>query len=69
MEKFTDAIGNSITLALERIFWLGLGVYFFLAILTSLIRGNKERKERRSDSPKELENIPKNLQKKTRNLN
>ena len=42
MEQITEAIGNSTTLLIERIFWLCLGAFLVLAITTSLIRGSKE---------------------------
>ena len=43
MEQVTDAIGNPTALLIERVFWLGLGGFLGLAIITSLIRGLKER--------------------------
>ena len=39
MEQVTDAIGNPTALLVERIFWLGLGAFLGLAIITSLLRG------------------------------
>tara|TARA_B100000965_G_scaffold406390_1_gene445068 strand:+ start:250 stop:456 length:207 start_codon:yes stop_codon:yes gene_type:complete len=44
MEQVTDVIGNPIALLLERIFWLGLGGFLGLAIITSIIRGLNENK-------------------------
>ncbi len=38
MEIHTDLIGNPITLLLERIFWLFLGMFFFSALFFSFIR-------------------------------
>ena len=43
MEQVTYAIGNPTSLLVERIFWLGLGGFFGLAIITSFLRGLKER--------------------------
>ncbi len=39
MEQVTDVIGNPTALLVERIFWLGLGAFLGLAIITSLLRG------------------------------
>ena len=44
MEQVTSAIGNPTALLVERIFWLGLGAFLGLAIITSLLRGLKESK-------------------------
>tara|TARA_B100000700_G_C14456609_1_gene584099 strand:+ start:254 stop:466 length:213 start_codon:yes stop_codon:yes gene_type:complete len=58
MEQVTDAIGNPTTLLIERLFWLGLGSFFGLAITRSLIRGLKERKKKPPlVSPNQLENL------------
>ena len=46
MNQLTDAIGNPTALLVERIFWFGLGVFFGLALITSLLRGLKERKSK-----------------------
>ncbi len=46
MEQLTDAIGNPTALLVERIFWLGLGAFLGLAIITSLLRGLKEGKNK-----------------------
>ena len=44
MEQVPDAIGNPTALLVARIFWLGLGAFLGLAIITSLLRGLKESK-------------------------
>ncbi len=46
MEQTTDAIGNSTALIIERIFWLGLGAFLGLTLITSILRGLKERKNK-----------------------
>ena len=60
MEQVTDAIGNPTALLVERIFWLGLGGFLGLAIITSFLRGLKEGKnKKRLVSPNQLENLAK----------
>ena len=60
MEQLTDAIGNPTALLVERIFWLGLGAFLGLAIITSLLRALKEGKNKTSPvSPDQLENLAK----------
>ena len=60
MEQVTDAIGNPTALLVERIFWLGLGAFLGLAIITSLLRGLKEGKNKTTPvSPDRLENLAK----------
>ena len=60
MEQITDAIGNPTALLVERIFWLGLGVFLGLAIITSLLRGFKESKNKATlVSPDQLEDLAK----------
>ena len=60
MEQVTDAIGYPTALLVERIFWLGLGAFFGLAIITSLIRGLKDRSNKTTPvSPNQLENLAK----------
>ena len=60
MEQVTDAIGNPPALLVERIFWLGLGAFLGLAIITSLLRGLKESKNKTTPiSPDQLENLAK----------
>ena len=43
MEQTTYAIGNPSTLLLERLFWLGIGGFLGLALVTSFIRALKEK--------------------------
>jgi len=60
MEQVTDAIGNPAALLVERIFWLGLGAFLGLSIITSFLRGLKERKNKTTPvSPDQLENLAK----------
>ena len=60
MEQVTDAIGNPTALLIERIFWFGIGAFLGLAIITSFLRGLKERKNKTTPvSPDQLENIAK----------
>jgi len=44
MEQLTDGLGNPTALLIERIFWLALGGYFVLAIISSMIKGLNENK-------------------------
>ena len=58
MEQVSYAIGNPTSLFIERIFWLGLGAFLGLAIITSFLRGLKERKNKiKPISPDQLENL------------
>ena len=60
MEQVTYAIGNPTALLVERIFWLGLGAFLGLAIITSFLRGLKEGKNKTTQfSPDQLENLAK----------
>ena len=60
MEQISEVVGNPISILIERIFWLVLGCFFGLSILTSLIKGLKERKNKtKSISAKDLENLGK----------
>ena len=60
MEQVTSAIGNPTALLVERIFWLGLGAFLGLAIITSLLKGLKEGKDKTTAvSPDQLENLAK----------
>ncbi len=60
MEQVTDAIGNPTALIVERVFWLGLGAFLGLAIVTSILRGLKEGKNNTTPvSRKKLENLSK----------
>ena len=70
MEQVTGAIGNPTALIVERIFWLGLGAFLGLAIITSLLRGFKESKNKATlVSPDQLENLAKKAIKKTTDRN
>tara|TARA_B100000965_G_scaffold404338_1_gene434776 strand:+ start:264 stop:476 length:213 start_codon:yes stop_codon:yes gene_type:complete len=70
MEQITEAIGNPTALLIERIFWLCLGGFLGLAIITSLIRGLKESKNKiKTISPKKLENLAEAAIKKNSNIN
>ena len=58
MEQLTDAIGNPTALLVERIFWLGLGGFLGLAMITSFLRGLKASKNKTTPvSPDQLENL------------
>ena len=62
MEQVTNAIGNPTALLIERIFWLGLGVFLVLALITSLLRGGSNESSNnkiKTVSPKDLENLAK----------
>ena len=60
MEQFTAPNGYSITILIERIFWLGIGGFFGLALITSLIRGLKQNKTKpKKVSAMQLENLAK----------
>ena len=70
MEQVTDAVANQTALLVERVFWLGLGAFFGLAIVTSLLRGLKERtKKTTTVSPRQLENLAKKAIQKNSNIN
>ena len=60
MEQVTDAIGNPAALLVERLFWLGVGGFLGLAIVTSFLRGLKEKKHKTTPvSTNQLENLAK----------
>tara|TARA_B100000700_G_scaffold102501_1_gene115610 strand:- start:1212 stop:1424 length:213 start_codon:yes stop_codon:yes gene_type:complete len=70
MEQVTNAIGNPTTLLIERIFWLGLGGFLGLALVTSVLRGLKESKRKTTQvSPGELENLAKKAIQQNSNSN
>ena len=46
MEQLADAVGNPTALLIERVFWLTLGGFFGLAIITSLTRGLNEKRNK-----------------------
>ena len=58
MEAVTDSVGNPLTLLIERFFWLGLGGFFGLAVITSVIRTIKEKQNKETVvTPKNLEEL------------
>tara|TARA_Y100001968_G_C18862222_1_gene483167 strand:+ start:251 stop:463 length:213 start_codon:yes stop_codon:yes gene_type:complete len=60
MEQLTGSVGNPTALLIERIFWLGLGGFFGLAIISSIIRSiNENKKVKKTFSPTELMNLAK----------
>ena len=60
MDQLTDGIGNPTALLIERIFWLCLGGFFGLALISSIIRGLNERKNNKKNfDPKELKGLAK----------
>ena len=60
MEQVTDAIGNPMSLLIERLFWLGLGGFLVVAIITSALRGINENKNISRDvSSEELKDLAK----------
>ena len=60
MEQINDAVGNPTALLIERFFWLGLGGFLGLAIITSVIRGLNDRRNKiKPLSSEELENLAK----------
>tara|TARA_B100000214_G_scaffold363195_1_gene328455 strand:+ start:106 stop:324 length:219 start_codon:yes stop_codon:yes gene_type:complete len=60
MQEVTDVIGNPTALLVERLFWLGLGAFLGLAIITSLLRGLKEKSNKTTSvSSRQLENLAK----------
>ena len=70
MEQLNGAVGNPTSLLLERFFWLGLGGFLGLAIITSLIRGlNEGKSNTKSVSSDELKNLAKKAIQKNSNNN
>ena len=70
MEQVTDPIGNPTTLLIERIFWLGIGGFFVLTLMTSLVRNSKQNKIKETYvSAKHLENLAKKAIQKNSNHN
>ena len=58
MVQINEVIGNPTALLVERVFWLGLGGFLGLALITSFLRGIKERKNKTATiSPEQLENL------------
>ncbi len=69
MENVTEVIGNPTALLIERIFWIGIGVFLGLAIVTSIIKGlNENPKTTKQESTKELENLAKKAIEQNENL-
>tara|TARA_B100000965_G_C19488638_1_gene711964 strand:+ start:277 stop:483 length:207 start_codon:yes stop_codon:yes gene_type:complete len=68
MEQITEPIGNPIVLLIERIFWLGLGGFLGLAIITSIIRRDKD-KITKPVSPEELKKLAEKATLKNREIN
>ena len=70
MEQVTYTIGNQATLIIERIFWMGLGGFLGLAIITSVIRDLKEGKNKTKPcSAKELVALAKKATEQSKNMN
>ena len=70
MEQIINSIGNPTALLVERIFWLGLGGFLTLALITSLLRGFKESKNKPTlVSPDQLEDLAKKAIKQNSNSN
>ena len=69
MESATGLIGNPLTLIIERIFWLSLGIFFGLALIKSVIRTIKERDNKEKVvSPKDLVKLANKAIKKNKNM-
>ena len=43
MQSFTILMNSQIYILSERIFWLGIGLFFILAIIKSIIKSNKKK--------------------------
>ena len=60
MTQLTYPIGIPTALLVERIFWLGLGGFLSLALITSFLRGLKESNYKTKPvSPDQLEKLAK----------
>ena len=58
MEPSTDLVGYPITLLIERVFWLSLGLFFALTLISSLLRALKEKNNKEIViTPKDLEKL------------
>ena len=67
MEPVSDLVGYPLTLLIERIFWLGLGGFFGLALITSVIRTIKEKNNKGNMvSAKDLEMLANNAVKENK---
>tara|TARA_Y100001968_G_C18746582_1_gene431456 strand:- start:20 stop:238 length:219 start_codon:yes stop_codon:yes gene_type:complete len=70
MEQVTSEFGNPTTLLIERIYWLGLGGFLAVAILSSLLKGLKQRKNFEATvSSKRLEDLAKKAIRKNIDIN
>tara|TARA_Y100001968_G_C19243362_1_gene660617 strand:+ start:237 stop:449 length:213 start_codon:yes stop_codon:yes gene_type:complete len=70
MDQMTYLVGNPTSLLIERIFWLSLGGFLGLSIITSMIRGLNENKDNtKLTSSKELENLAKKTIQQNRDIN
>ena len=70
MEPITNAVGNPTALLIERIFWLGIGIFFGLAIIISLIKGLSENKNnKKTVSAKDLKRLAKKAVQQNSNNN
>tara|TARA_Y100001968_G_scaffold306203_1_gene322817 strand:- start:225 stop:434 length:210 start_codon:yes stop_codon:yes gene_type:complete len=68
MEQVTNSIGYPITLLIERVYWLGLGGFLGLAIITSVIRTLKQRKTKSTNvSANQLKKLAKKATQKNTN--
>ncbi len=60
MEQINNAAGYPTALLIERLFWLGLGGFLGVTIITSVIRGLKDRRNKiKPLSSEELKNLAK----------
>ncbi len=69
MEQITNAVGNPTALLIERLFWLALGAFLGLAVITSFIRELKEDKNKTTASTDQLANLAKKATQRNRNNN
>tara|TARA_Y100001968_G_C18989906_1_gene540906 strand:+ start:100 stop:312 length:213 start_codon:yes stop_codon:yes gene_type:complete len=70
MEQVTNVVSYPTALLIERIFWLGLGGFLGIAIITSLLRGINESKDKtRPVSPNALVNIAKKATQQNSDIN
>ena len=67
MEPVTNLVGNPLALIIERIFWVILGGFFGVTLITSIMRTIKENEnEEKVVSPKDLEELAKKAIKGTK---
>tara|TARA_Y100001968_G_scaffold275387_1_gene269080 strand:- start:1105 stop:1308 length:204 start_codon:yes stop_codon:yes gene_type:complete len=67
MEYLTDGMSNPTSILMERLFWLGLGGFLGLAIISSIIRGFTEKGK--TLSPIELKNLAKKATQRNKDKN